>query len=664
MASVQRPVAFGRYLLLDRISVGGMAEVFKGRAFGVEGFARFVAIKRILPHLAEDRRFVEMFITEAKVAVQLSHANIAQVYELGRQDADHYIAMEYVSGKDLLSLHHTLKRTGERLPVALTAFIGARVAEGLGYAHRKRGQDGRPMGIVHRDISPQNVLVSYDGAVKLIDFGIAKARIRSYEETQAGVLKGKFGYMSPEQIIDGDVDPRSDIFALGTVLHELLTGKRLFFGDNDFLTLELVREADVPPPSSLNPEVPAELDAILLRALARERADRYQTAGELADDLARYLHQSGPGLSGKGLADWMRTRFAEDLAEEKQRDEAWRQFALTPDGEVVQVDPEEDEATALWNAPFDTDDGAQLPAWLRAETSPDPLDELPALVDAPTGRSPARRFEAPSTGTGALLDLPTGRRETRRGRREWVLAAALLAIAVAAGFGLFRLLSSDPAPAEPTGLIVRTEPAEDVTIYIDGRLVGERSPIVVRDLAQATHEVRVDRAGYQSFQRSVTLDGPGLRPIDARLVPVESEPARLRFVTRPADADVYVDGRLIDPGVRNRGLELPSGRPVDVSARREGFRTLAQRVVPEAGASRTLTLTLKPTPGTLIVDSEPPGDVYLDGKRVGRTPFTQSDLDVSRPWRVEVRRPGRPVWRETLRFGEKRFLQVDLDTKR
>ena len=256
------------------------------------------------------------------------------------------------------------------------------------------------------------------------------------------------------------------------------------------------------------------------------------------------------------------------------------------------------------------------------------------------------------------MGLPSARRA--RGR-DLTVAMLLLTLAVGAGLGLYRLVALEPAPDEPIGFILRTDPVEDVAIYVDGRLVSERSPVVVRDLAEGTHEVRVDRPGFETWNLTLTLDQPGLQEVLATLQPVRGEPARLRFVTKPADADLYLDGRLVDPGQRNRGVELPGGQPVDVSVRREGFKTHTERVVPESGASRTVSVELTPTDGTLIVDSHPPGEVYLDGRRVGRTPYTQSGVDVRRSWTLEVRRPGMPTWRQTLRFGGKRYLQIDVD---
>ena len=267
------PITFGKYLLLDRINVGGMAEVFKAKTFGIEGFERIIAIKRILPNMADDEEFINMFVDEARIAVQLSHANIVQIYELGKIENQYYIAMEYVSGKDLRQILDRYRKKEKTLPVPAAAYITSKLCEGLDYAHRKSDPTGRPLNVIHRDVSPQNILVSFEGAVKITDFGIAKAEDRA-SKTQAGVLKGKFGYMSPEQVRGLEIDHRSDIFAVGILLYEMVTGKRLFIGESDFSTLERVRKAEVIPPSEHNPDLPPEFEQLVMRTLARERDER------------------------------------------------------------------------------------------------------------------------------------------------------------------------------------------------------------------------------------------------------------------------------------------------------------------------------------------------------------------------------------------------------
>jgi eukaryotic-like serine/threonine-protein kinase len=326
MSVLKKPVPFGKYYLLERINVGGMAEVFKAKTFGVEGFERLLAVKRILPNIAEDEEFITMFIDEAKIAVQLQHANIAQIFDLGKVDESYFIALEYVNGRDLRSIFDRMRSRGESLPIAMACWVMMQICEGLDYAHNKRDGQGRELHLIHRDISPQNVLIGYDGEVKLIDFGIAKAAGKA-STTQAGILKGKFGYMSPEQVRGLPIDKRSDIFAVGIVLYELLTGERLFVGETDFSTLEKVRNVEIVPPSSYNKKIPAELERLMLKALARDPEDRYSNAIDLHDDLQSFLYSIGEFYSRKDLAGWMKKTFAAEIEEDNAKIEQYRQIA-------------------------------------------------------------------------------------------------------------------------------------------------------------------------------------------------------------------------------------------------------------------------------------------------------------------------------------------------
>jgi serine/threonine protein kinase len=322
-ARVRQPVPFGKYLLLDRISVGGMAEVFKAKSYGVEGFEKIIAIKRILPTMGEDRDFIKMFIDEAKIAGQLAHANICQIFELGRIDGSHFIAMEYIWGKDLLQIQNRLRKIKQSMPIPMACFAIAKVLEGLDYAHRKRDPLGRPLEIVHRDCSPQNVLVSYEGEVKVIDFGIAKATSRN-SRTMAGVLKGKFGYMSPEQVRGLPLDRRSDIFALGTMLYECLTGDRLFQGETDFSTLEKVRNVDIRPPREVNPNIPQAVEAVILKALAKDVEERYQWCSEMLADLQAFLMAQDVVFTAKSLSSWLKDVFSTEIDRERQQLEQYK----------------------------------------------------------------------------------------------------------------------------------------------------------------------------------------------------------------------------------------------------------------------------------------------------------------------------------------------------
>src|SRR5688572_12327721 len=303
-----------------------MAEVFRAKAYGVEGFERLVAVKRILPNIAEDKDFIRMFIDEAKIAVQLNHANIAQIFDLGVVDGSYFIALEHIHGRDLRAIFDRSRQQGEPMPVAQACFVIMKICEGLDYAHNKRDQGGKELALVHRDVSPQNILVSFEGEVKLIDFGIAKAAGKG-SKTQAGILKGKFGYMSPEQVRGLPVDRRSDVFSCGIVLYELLTNERLFVGESDFSTLEKVRNVEILPPSTYNRKIPEELERIVLKALSKDVDDRYQNAIDLHDELQAFVYTAGEFYSRKDLASWMKRTFAKEIEEESAKLEQFRQLA-------------------------------------------------------------------------------------------------------------------------------------------------------------------------------------------------------------------------------------------------------------------------------------------------------------------------------------------------
>ncbi|HXY39263.1 MAG TPA: serine/threonine-protein kinase [Vicinamibacteria bacterium] len=302
-----RGQVFGPYELIERVAVGGMAEVFKAKRSGVEGFEKVVAVKRILPHLSDNADFVRMFVDEAKVVAGLSHPNIASIFELGRIGRSYYIAMEYVHGRDLRSVNRRAAERRLRLPVDLSLRVVSQVCAALEYAQRKKDEHGRAMQIVHRDVNPQNILLSFEGEVKLVDFGIARAATMA-SATDSAVLRGKLLYMSPEQARGRAVDGRSDLFSLGLVLYELVTGSRAFQGGGERTVLERVRAGDVKPPRELNPRLPEPLERVIQKALAREPDERYQDAGQMLRGLERFLVER-PQVTARDLARFLELLF-------------------------------------------------------------------------------------------------------------------------------------------------------------------------------------------------------------------------------------------------------------------------------------------------------------------------------------------------------------------
>lgn len=310
---------FGRYILLERIAIGGMAEIFKAKAPGLGGFEKVLAIKRLHPRYSEDADFIEMLIDEARISVELSHSNIAQIFDLGKVEDHYFIAMEFIDGRDL---YRTMKRMKDRrvqFPIDGAAWVAAESAAGLDYAHRKKDARGRPLNIIHRDISPQNVLLSYEGEAKLVDFGIAKAALRAYE-TESGIIKGKFYYMSPEQARGEPLDHRTDVFSLGIVLYEMLTGELLYKDEDDASLLSRVRKADIQPPSMLRPEIPPSLERIVMKALARDREDRYASALHMQKDLHKFLRSTSSAFGKARLGKLMREIFLDEETPDESED--------------------------------------------------------------------------------------------------------------------------------------------------------------------------------------------------------------------------------------------------------------------------------------------------------------------------------------------------------
>lgn len=305
------PIPFGRYLLLERLAIGGMAEVWLAEVKGDPG--KRYAVKRLLPTLADDPDFVALFLDEARIGTMLDHPGIVPVRDLGREGSSYFMAMDYRPGQDLRTLLARLRHAGARLPPALSAYVVAEAARALDHAHRATGPRGEPLEVVHRDLSPANLLLGWGGRVSVIDFGIAQAAFRSHRE--GAVLRGKLGYLSPEQVAGQPVDRRADLFSLGAVLHELLTGHRLFGGPSDLAVLQRVRTAHVRAPSERNPAVPPALDAVVLRALARNPDERLGWASELAAALEPFCGAAPQAALAAELA----ARLPAELAEERER---------------------------------------------------------------------------------------------------------------------------------------------------------------------------------------------------------------------------------------------------------------------------------------------------------------------------------------------------------
>ncbi len=310
-----RGTRFGKYTLINRIAVGGMAEIFLARQEGVEGFEKTICIKRIRPHLSSQVSFVRMFLNEAKLAAQLNHPNIVQIYDLGRIGESYFIAMEYISGRDMSRVIPKAEKQSIPFPLVYALKIVSNICEGLYFAHNRTDAYGKALNIVHRDITPENCMVSFNGTVKVLDFGIAKATSQ-IEQTRAGEIKGKLSYMSPEQCMGKPLDHRSDIFSLGVVAYEWVTGYKLFTGENEMAILKAIIDGKIYPPSYFKEDVPEPVERILMKALEKDREKRYQSAWELQYDLDQFLAQQEFSPSNIHISNFMKQLFKDEVEQE------------------------------------------------------------------------------------------------------------------------------------------------------------------------------------------------------------------------------------------------------------------------------------------------------------------------------------------------------------
>ncbi len=597
MATSFDPEAFGKYYLVDKIATGGMAEIFKAKSISTAGFEKIQVIKRILAHLSSNDEFVTMFIDEAKISVSLQHANIVQIYDFGKIRDNYFIAMEWVDGKDVKLVLRKLAGRRKILPEEFAVYIAHELCKGLDYAHRKTDMQGRDLGIVHRDMSPSNVLVSYDGEIKIADFGIAKAEMSQYD-TKDGVLKGKFEYMSPEQARGESVTQQSDLFSAGIILYEMLTGRRLFKTDSEIKTLEKIKKVDISPPSALNPNVPQRLDDIVMRALTVRREDRFTDAREFQHSLLEYMYPSTPPVIQRSLAVFMEELFHKEKTEEIERFEASSLIAE----ELHNRQPE--------------------------------IELAPEWEERTTG------------GTDTLSTKPSS-------SVPWLLAILLL-VGVIAAFITERVMRDPP----PTTVEVREVEVQattgsvvlrlnvPATVYRGEEIVGEGDKVRVDDLEPGEVEFHITAEGYSDASETVdveagdkvvlkvTLKKAGTwKPPTGTNTPPTTGAAQVQFKSTPSGAQVYVDNSLIGqtPMTWSAGtvgskytvsLRLSGYTPNNFTfVTADGAQTHSKSLSKKVAAQGTLNINLRGT----MRDSW--ADIYVDGKNIGRTPMFNVKLE-------------------------------------
>lgn len=622
-----RPLVFGRYCLLERINAGGMAEIFRARPFYPSDPTRSLVMKRILPHLADDREFVTMFVDEARITAQLSHPNICQLYELGLLDGTYYIVMEHIAGQDLLALINGYRRVRSFLPPAQVAFIVAELCAGLDYAHAKRDSDGKPLGVVHRDISPQNILIGYDGAVKVIDFGIARASVRR-QRTEVGVLKGKFGYMSPEQVRGEDVDHRADIFATGVLLWEMLTARRLFYTKKEYEIVDRVLHMEVPPPSHINPQVPPELDAIVARALERDKNRRYSRANEMREELLGWGAPARAPYTRRTLRDWMQHRYAAEIAEEQTRSEAFARFLRPSDVALYYEQLGEPLAALEGERPASVMSEGEITRLDRELTSVS--DEV--LVIAEDTKIPVTSLRPPQS-------------PAEKARQRGLAAIVVLAVLALVAVVLIRAPMRTPldAHAQRARVDIRISPEVPAVLSLNGETRAAPRPYEgafgwrLDRLPAGTYALRVEAEGFEPHETSLVLTEGETQLLELALAAELEETAHIQLIAPAVDGLVIaVDGvPLADDSARVVTVAPDAPRWVEAAA--PGYKPLRTSLQRE-GAQRQFSLDLQRLQTHLTVSADLDSRFHVNGQVLAHhsKQITVDQLDPFGVHRVEV----------------------------
>jgi serine/threonine-protein kinase len=556
------PQTLGRYKLLALLATGGMAEIYLARQTGIQGFERLVVVKKILPQLAKEQRFLDMFFDEARIAAQLNHPNIVQIYDLGKEDETYFIAMEYLEGESLGYLIREANRAGHDLPPALAAGMIAQVCDGLDFAHNLHDDSGRPLSIIHRDISPQNIIVLFSGGVKLVDFGIAKAASQVHQ-TRVGTLKGKLAYLAPEQIQGKPVDARSDIFSLGVVFWELLTCRRLFKADNEASILQTIVFGEVAPPRRFNPAVSPELEAIVLQALEKDPDRRPPTAGRMAAAIREHLLKAGAAAGVQEVAAFVDLVFS-DRARTKRR---LLEEIRRSDGKHISLEVLKPET------------GESLPS------GPDELeDRLPPekLAEAPT-----RAVRRPDSRE---LEMPLSRPRASRLPLVLGLLLPLLLGGILVGWWLAGKNPKDPpidalspgGGAPPDAFSGVQDAGGSALSASDSGLPLDGGPVPVASADAGLVAGGPFDAGSDGAKDLAA--GPGPRPI--KTTPPRAPPGSLRLDTKPW-SEVFLGSRSL--GITPlMGVKLPAGRHKLTLVNREQNLKKVLPVIIEPGKTTTL----------------------------------------------------------------------------
>ena len=611
---------FGKYVLLEKLASGGMAEVYLAKSTGAGGVSKFIAIKRILPQYSDHPEFIDMFKEEANICVNLNHSNVVSIYDFGVEKKQFFLVMEYVEGQNLRQILNHLKKENKYFSIDQIVYMGKEVAAGLDHAHRcLDGTTGKPLNITHRDMSPQNIMVSFEGEVKIVDFGIAKKAESEIEATRAGTIKGKFGYMSPEQADGQNVDLRTDIFSLGIVMWELLANDRLFTSNSEAATLRKIRECQIPSLRKLNPSIPPELERIVNKALAKDKSLRYQTAASFHRDLNRFLNTQYPEFSPHDFSVFMKSAFSAMFMENRKKLVEFAKIkAEDADSFTLTSTLTETENSDNDGDTENTDANLKLDLGEPANGAPVDLSDLPKRT--PTKQpsflgSSQERFNRTQTGSSAgprTHTAVTGRRNISADTgRSWVgmfLTVVGIALLGGGGWHLYQTQTKNkplgggnwssetptttlpnmkvadptPPPIEPTPKNPEPQPnpvlpnqqntvyiqsvPTGARIFVDGQDTGMITPFQQRIENGKEVVITLKREGYQPYERKEKITENGAVYKYSLLPMPQMGYVNLELVNGGHNPVVIINGQRIEEKLPLKDYPVIAGAPVKIEA--------------------------------------------------------------------------------------------------
>jgi len=648
---------FGRYYLLRHIATGGMAEIFLSKQIGLEGFEKLLVVKKILNQYLENEEFITMFLDEARLAAKLDHPNIVRIYDLGKQEKNYYIAMEYIPGEDLRTILRKVSKQSKLVPQQHSLHIVSSVCEALDYAHKKKNSAGEPLGVIHRDISPQNVMVSYEGNVKLLDFGIAKASTQS-NETEAGVLKGKYAYMSPEQAKGQKLDNRSDIFSVGILLFELLTNHRLFKAASQLDTLKKLVYEEIPSPKEFNEDITDELEKIVMKALSKDLDKRYTTAREFQKDIEDYLASNRIVASTTRVSEFMHETFKEEIVNlqslEQKIDEEQKELSIDDIADISK----DDALSQLDNdglSSFNVRRGGNtsLSSWSKIGTS--------ATNGSYGSQSGVFSAQTPITNVGPA------------GATRYMIFLTVIAILGIGGFLGYKYIEGNKnrnkkvveVKKETGSVYIKSEPS-NATILVNGEKYKGSTPTIVKDIPlNELVIIKIKKNGFTDIVKELTLKSKKTQDIEVKLLKSEENVGIIKIFSEPKGALIYLDSKKLEEvtpatiegvsvGKHSIVLDLKGYDPYsfDFNIEKNKFKELSKKLY-KVGTVKNAFISL------LVEPSD--AKVTINGKVV-ELPINDYEIPYDKDVNIIVRKSGYKPFKVTkkLKRGERESLEVKL----